>query len=222
MDDDFFDQFTLLHWKAENRRLRAQTNDDEATTATTAPPTSPPAVAAAAETPPLECDDDAAATCCGNNLMPPSALSLVHEPSTATAINVGDDATATGGEQTADALASLEARRWERLYVETLYTIMHKLGADAPLTSSSRSVGPSLDELAAYAQRAFNASDAKHDELMRAAQEELVGFFVDVSVFTMGNNDAEFRLVCRRIATAFVRRQSHNINIILQYALTHN
>ena len=58
--------------------------------------------------------------------------------------------------------------QWQALYVETLYTIRHRIG-------QSRSAdAPSDQDLRDYTQNAFGVSATAHDRLMAKACQEKV------------------------------------------------
>jgi len=70
---------------------------------------------------------------------------------------------------------SLTAKEYELLYIETLYTIKHKIGT----TTSEHSEGE--NDLYAYAQEAFGLSNENHQRLLDKANEEKVCFNVYIN-----------------------------------------
>ena len=58
--------------------------------------------------------------------------------------------------------------QWQALYVETLYTIRHRLGG------SRNPSAPSDDDLYVYAQNAFGVSASAHERLLAKACMEKV------------------------------------------------
>ena len=67
-------------------------------------------------------------------------------------------------------LSSLSSKEFELLYVETLYTIKHKIGT----TTSKHSEGD--HDLYTYAQEAFGLLHEDHQRLLERASEEKVCF----------------------------------------------
>jgi hypothetical protein len=65
---------------------------------------------------------------------------------------------------------SLTTKEYELLYIETLYTIKHKIGT----ATSKYSEGE--NDLYAYAQEAFGLSNENHQRLLNKANEEKVCF----------------------------------------------
>lgn len=63
---------------------------------------------------------------------------------------------------------SLTTKEYELLYVETLYTIKHKIGTPASKYSEGE------NELYSYAQEAFGLSNEDHQRLLDKANEENV------------------------------------------------
>ncbi|XP_064478757.1 BAI1-associated protein 3-like isoform X2 [Ornithodoros turicata] len=101
-DGEFFEHFTALSWKQENRRLQASRQDD------------------------------------GECRAPEATMDIPHRE-----FHIGK-------------------REGEELYVEVLYTVEHKLGAD----------GAFAEDLRAYAQKAFNMPQETHERLLAAARQE--------------------------------------------------
>ena len=66
----------------------------------------------------------------------------------------------------------LTQSEFELLYIETLYTIKHKIGT----TTSKHSGGE--NDLYAYAQEAFGLSNEDHQRLLGKANEEKVCFSI--------------------------------------------
>lgn len=65
---------------------------------------------------------------------------------------------------------SLTTKEYELLYIETLYTIKHKIG----ISTSKYNEGE--NELYSYAQEAFTLSNEDHQRLLAIANEEKVLF----------------------------------------------
>lgn len=74
-----------------------------------------------------------------------------------------------------DKSSSLTRTEYELLYIETLYTIKHKIG-----TISSKYVQGESD-LYAYAQEAFGLSNEDHHRLLAKANEEKVCIIIRYS-----------------------------------------
>ena len=65
-------------------------------------------------------------------------------------------------------LSGITSKEYELLYIETLYTIKHKIGT----TTSNYSLQET--DLYAYAKEAFGYSDENHYRLLEKASEEKV------------------------------------------------
>jgi len=68
----------------------------------------------------------------------------------------------------------LTTKEYELLYIETLYTIKHKIGTATSKYSERE------NDLYAYAQEAFGLSNEDHQRLLDKANEEKVYFKIDI------------------------------------------
>jgi hypothetical protein len=83
-------------------------------------------------------------------------------------------------------------KEYRLLYIETLYTIKHKIGSSTP----NYNVGE--NELYAYAQEAFGLSSEEHRRLLEKASEEKVRLTLHVRIECLpvslaSDSDSEYR-----------------------------
>lgn len=73
----------------------------------------------------------------------------------------------------------ITSKEYELLYIETLYTIKHKIGT----TTSRHSEGE--NDLYSYAQEAFGLSSEDHQRLLNKASEEKVSIEIKITSFNI-------------------------------------